>query len=142
MNAMTWYDHETGSIWSQPWGRAINGPLKGIELNLLPSQLTTWGDWKQAHPETLVMINDYNHLGRAATRFQPNFVIGLVLADQAKAYYFEDVEKAGVVNDMLGDIPVAVIVDDKGYHAFIRQVGDRVLTFSFDGDQLLDDETG
>jgi hypothetical protein len=28
----------TRSIWSQPWGRAIQGPLKGVELFLLPSE--------------------------------------------------------------------------------------------------------
>ncbi len=53
MRAMTWWDHDTNSIWSQPWGRAIRGELKGIELFLLPSELTTWGSWKAEHPDTL-----------------------------------------------------------------------------------------
>ena len=39
MNAMTWWDHKMESVWSQPWGRAIAGPLKGTELELIPSQL-------------------------------------------------------------------------------------------------------
>ena len=47
-NAMTWYDHETGSVWSQPTGEAILGPLTGTKLELLPSTLTTWGDWRDA----------------------------------------------------------------------------------------------
>jgi hypothetical protein len=88
------------------------------------------------------MTNDYSRLGGMARGFQPNFVIGLVLADQAKAYYFVDVERAGVVNDALGDVPVSVIVRDGSYHAFIRQVDERVLTFRFNGDQLVDEETG
>jgi hypothetical protein len=62
---MTWYDHETNSNWSQPWGRAISGQLKGTVLFLLPSQLTTWGSWKAEHPETLAMINDVGN----GTRF-------------------------------------------------------------------------
>lgn len=41
-NAMTWWDHQTGSIWSQPLGEAIAGPYKGRRLDLLPSTLTTW----------------------------------------------------------------------------------------------------
>jgi hypothetical protein len=45
MNAMTWWDHESESVWSQPWGRAIAGPLKGIELELLPSELVPWETW-------------------------------------------------------------------------------------------------
>ncbi len=29
MRAMTWWDHETNSIWSQPWGMSIAGELEG-----------------------------------------------------------------------------------------------------------------
>ncbi len=39
VNALTWYDHETRSTWSQPWGRSIVGPLKGLQLHLLPFEL-------------------------------------------------------------------------------------------------------
>ena len=45
MNAMTWFDHETDSIWSQPVGLAFEGPLRGTQLKLLPFQLTTWSNW-------------------------------------------------------------------------------------------------
>ena len=48
--AMTWYDHATGSVWSQPLGAAIAGPQAGRRLALLPAQLTTWGQWRAAHP--------------------------------------------------------------------------------------------
>ena len=51
-NAMTWWDHETGSIWSQPRGEAILGPLTGARLELWPSTLTTWDAWRTAYPET------------------------------------------------------------------------------------------
>jgi hypothetical protein len=40
MNAMTWWDHDTSSVWSQPTGEAILGPLKGERLELVPSTLT------------------------------------------------------------------------------------------------------
>jgi hypothetical protein len=62
MNAITWWDHETDSMWSQPWGWGIKGTHKGVELNLLPFQLTTWGSWGQDHPDTLVMVNDTDRL--------------------------------------------------------------------------------
>ena len=55
MNAMTWWDHETESIWSQPWGRAIAGPLKGTELELIPSQLVPWKTWRETYPDTLAL---------------------------------------------------------------------------------------
>jgi len=73
-------DHETGSTWAQPWGRAIVGPLKDLQLHLRPSELTTWSAWKQAHPETLALINDVEGLIGRRQDFGPDFVIGLVLA--------------------------------------------------------------
>jgi hypothetical protein len=145
MNAMTWYDHKTESIWSQPWGRAIRGEFKGTQLFLLPSQLTTWGSWKAEHPETLAMttgVGNLTFLSSARQGFNPNFVIGLVLADKSKAYYFADVALVGVVNDSLGDFPIAVWAKDDRFHAFIRQVDGRTLTFRAEGDTLVDEETG
>lgn len=144
MRAMTWYDHETNSIWSQPWGRAIIGPLKGVELFLLPSQVTTWGSWKAEHPETLAMINGVGNPGFSPRRqsFSPNFVVGLVLAENTKAYYFGDVQDAGVVNDKLGEVPIMVWASGDRFHAYVRQGGERVLTFRVEGEALIDEETG
>ena len=50
-NAMTWFDHATGSVWSQPLGLAIAGPRRGQRLDLLPSLLTSWGAWREAYPQ-------------------------------------------------------------------------------------------
>jgi len=142
MRAMTWYDHKTQSIWSQPWGRAIIGPLKGVQLFLIPSQVTTWGSWKQEHPETLAMINDVDRVGLRRQGFSENFVIGLILAEQSKAYYFRDAAAQGVINDRLGDFPIVVWAAGDIFHAYIRQVGERTLTFRAEGEALVDEETG
>jgi hypothetical protein len=143
MSAMTWYDHETGSIWSQPWGRAIKGELKGVELRLLPFQLTTWASWEKDHPETLVMTNDVNRLGlRGRQGFSPDFVIALVLADQAKAYYFRDAQSTGIINDHVGDIPVVLWAGEDNWYAYIREVDNQELTFRIEGEMMSDEETG
>jgi hypothetical protein len=142
MNAMTWYDHETQSIWSQPWGRAIIGEFKGIQLHLLPFQLTTWETWKSEHPETLVMINDQERVRSARQGFNPDFVIGLILEEDAKAYYFNEVKTAGVINDTLGNIPIVIWVDGNKYHAYVRQVGQDTLTYKINGEEIIDIETG
>jgi hypothetical protein len=141
MNAMTWYDRETETIWSQPWGRAIIGPQKGVELFLLPSQITTWANWKTEHPNTLAMINDADRFG-ARQSFDANFVIGLLIADDAMAFYYRDVAQQGVVNDRLGEVPVFVWAGDNNFHAYIRRVGDQELTFQLDEGTLVDAETG
>lgn len=139
---MTWFDHETESIWSQPWGRALSGPLKGTELALLASQITTWGNWKETYPDTLAMATGANRLSINRERFTSDFVIGLVLAEAAQAFNFEDVDNAGVINTYLGDFPVAVWAEEKEFRAYVRQVGEQELTLTVLESQVVDEETG
>ena len=49
------YDRETDSLWSQILGKAVNGPAKGKALKPVPVIHTTWADWRQRHPDTLVL---------------------------------------------------------------------------------------
>lgn len=142
MKAMTWYDHATRSEWSQPWGRAIPGEMKGVKLFLLPSQITSWSSWRQAHPDTLVMINDLERLGVSRQRFDEDFVIGLILGEQARAYRFDQVRDLGVVHDSLGGSPILVTAGGQSWHAYLRLAGGQTLTFSRQGDTLIDQQTG
>ena len=141
-NAMTWWDHTTSSLWSQPTGRALAGELKGTELALLPSQMTTWANWLEAHPETQALISGYTQLSFGRQKFDTDFIIGVVIAEQSKAYFYEDVASAGIVNDQLGDIPLLIWAAHNDYRSFIRQVGDQVLTFELNEGILKDRETG
>jgi hypothetical protein len=60
------YDRETESLWSQILGKAISGRYRGKSLQPIPLEHTTWQDWWQRYPGTLVLsINtgfarDYN----------------------------------------------------------------------------------
>lgn len=143
MNAMTWWDHETESVWSQPWGRAIEGEYRGVELFLLPSELTTWADWKASHPETLAMVNDVDLLaGPRRQSFRPDYVLGLLLDDQSRAYYYEDVARAALINDTFTGLPIVVWADETSMQAYFRQVDDQTLTFEMSDGRIVDTETG
>lgn len=50
------YDHATRSYWSQILARAICGPKRGAQLEILPATVTTWREWGAAHPETDVLL--------------------------------------------------------------------------------------
>lgn len=50
------YDLQTVSYWSQILGQAICGRATGTRLSIRPSQLTTWGDWQQSHPDTELLL--------------------------------------------------------------------------------------
>lgn len=52
------YDYATGSLWSQILSKAISGPLKGAGIPAIPTANTTWRDWRDRHPDTLVLSTD------------------------------------------------------------------------------------
>jgi len=106
-NAMTWWDHDTGSIWSQPLGEAIMGSRNGETLELLPSTLTTWGAWRDAHPDTLVMNSPNWRAGVALD----DTVIVVQFGSDAAAYPVVDLRRAGVANDNVGGLDIAVVID-------------------------------
>ena len=45
-------DRQTGTSWQQATGEAFAGPLKGSRLPLVPFEMTSWGKWKEKHPDT------------------------------------------------------------------------------------------
>lgn len=49
------YDRQTDSWWAQAMGEAIHGELKGTSLEIFPSQMMTWKEWRARHPDTLVL---------------------------------------------------------------------------------------
>lgn len=60
-NNALYFDRETESLWSQVLGRAVAGPVAGAQLQLLPASLTSWDEWQQRHPKTLVLDVDTGH---------------------------------------------------------------------------------
>ena len=52
------FDYRTESLWSQIMSKAISGPLKGVDIAAIPTAHTTWRDWRDRHPDTLVLSTD------------------------------------------------------------------------------------
>ena len=55
MNTQVMYDHQTETLWSQFLGEAVEGPLEGAKLEMIPSQFTTWREWRDQYPDTLAL---------------------------------------------------------------------------------------
>jgi hypothetical protein len=51
-------DPKEESLWSQILGQAVTGKFAGDELDILESDVVTYSQWKQAHPDTLVLSRD------------------------------------------------------------------------------------
>ncbi len=152
MNAMTWWDHETESIWSQPWGAAIDGPSLGTTLKVLPFQLVTFDSWVAEHPETRVLIDERADLQFVGQIPIDRFVIGVVFGQEATGFYFGSAAQQGVVNDTVGEFPIAVFADaeSRGIDVYLRRLaGDlpggapEAVTFQLTAEgEVIDVETG
>jgi hypothetical protein len=140
-NAMTWFDHDTGSVWSQPLGEAILGPRTGETIELLPSTLTTWGAWLEAHPETLALDAP---AFRTFTELSDTVIV-VELAGAAAAYPVVDLREAGVANDIVGGAEIAVVIDpadEDRWAVFSRQLDDRIVLLEIRNGLLVDRDTG
>ena len=136
-NAMTWWDHSTGSIWSQPLGEAIAGPRKGQTVELLPSEFTTWGAWREQHPDTLALDAPAGPSGFDLA----DFYIVVDFTDEVRAYPVPELRQVGVVNDVVAGLEIAVVSDPTEpdrWAVFSRRVGDTVVELEVDGDVLRD----
>ena len=139
-NAMTWWDHDTGSVWSQPRGEAILGPRTGETIELLPSQLTSWRAWRDAHPDTLALDAPSGNAGIGLE----HTVIVVELAGDSTAYPVEELREQGLANDIVGGVPIAVVIDpadDDRWAVFSRKLDDRVVELEVRFGQIVDIET-
>ena len=110
--AMTWYDHQTGSVWSQPLGMAIAGPSAGRTLPLLPSQLTTWREWRAAHPDRLALVVTEPAPPFRGRRPGPEHVVGVVVGETAAAWPYERVASGEVIRATVGEVAITLWLDD------------------------------
>ena len=140
-NAMTWWDHDTGSIWTQPTGEAIAGPRTGETVDLLPSQFTSWRAWRDAHPNTLAL-----DVPAGPSSFDlTDFLIVVDFSEEAKGYSIPDLRQVGVVNDVVAGVPVAVVSDPANltrWSVYSRTVAGEVREFDMIAGELVDREAG
>jgi len=77
-NSLVMQDEETGTYWSHVTGVAMEGPLEGTKLTMLPAVHTTWLKWREQHPETTLLEKSRE------------------VKNSQYAGYFEDPEKTGL----------------------------------------------
>ena len=151
------YDRLTDSYWSQALGLAVKGELTGHELDLVPFDVITWGDWKELYPDTLVLTTDTGHIRSYATdpygnyyteprimfpvehsddRLHPKeIILGFEEDGVYKAFRQSDAESHVVINDVIGDSSVLVVsLYSENARAFDRTVDGKILSFEYDAD--------
>ncbi len=140
-NAMTWWDHDTGSVWSQPIGEAILGPRKGERIELLPSSLPLWGAWKEEHPHTVAL-----DVSAGFDRFSlSQMALVIDFGTEVAAYPVPLLREVGVVNDVVAGVEVAVLIDptdDQRWAVFSRRLDDAVVELSIVDGEVVDVASG
>jgi len=133
------YDHKTKSCWSTLHGEPVVGPLvgKGIKLNRRYLVTTTWGEWKDRHPDTTVLSlktghrRDYDEGVAYQDYFStddlmftvPELDTRLLNKDEVLAFRNEDEQlaiaikflaKQKIHHDQIGDQKIVVLADADG----------------------------
>ncbi len=163
MNVLVMYDRQTKTLWSQLLGEAVQGELKGTNLEFLPAWQTTWADWKEKHPDTLALRKGYfgardpydNYYASSRTGVigqtvlderlhAKEFVVGVEQNGEAAAYPFSVLSSLPIVIDEVGGFPILVVFNDNTGTGIVfnRDVDGQTLTFQvLDGLTLVDEQT-
>jgi hypothetical protein len=155
-DALLMYDRETNSLWSHVTGTAITGRLAGTRLRLFPAIHTTWAEWKELYPASLVLskegrfgvegtsnvygsyFSNESQLGIFGTENPDKslpgkeFVIGLTLDTVAAAYPYRHLSRQPLVNDLVAGRPLVVVFSASSATGvvFSRKLSGRTLTFT------------
>ncbi len=128
-------DHPTDTLWSQLLGQGIKGARRGSILKVFPSTVTTWGIWREAYSDTLVLsaermgyeeeladpYSGYFNSGAAGlsgagqidSRLPAKeLVLGVVLGENNKAYPLNGIMKERIIVDQIGDFTISIVWDE------------------------------
>jgi hypothetical protein len=176
------YDRQTESWWQQASGEAVIGELAGTQLAFLPANIISWAEARARYPEAQVLSRKtgysrnygqnpyvgYDNINSSPFLFSGDTpdqlpamarVITVALNDEAVAYPNAVLQEAGVINDTVGGVDIAVFwqaglasaLDDSDIAAgedvgangaFARELNGQTLTFAQNGATFKDEQTG
>ena len=162
------YDRLSGtkSYWPQILGRSVQGPQLGDRLDSFSVTWTTWGLWKNKHPNSQILTSDTGYIRdygrdpygsyqktdtyyqkdgpmfsvmRRNDRFQPKkVVVGIKVKDCTLAVPKSEFKSKGLINTELGEEPIAIVYEEAldTVRAFSRKVGGSVREFELEGNKI------
>jgi hypothetical protein len=165
------YDYFSASSWSQITGQCFDGLFKGRHLTRLPMLWSTWGRARQLWPDGKVLSRStgirrsYGHdpygsyantnsyyddlsvmypLLNVDRRLHPKRrILGIEIDGIHAAVDKEEVRKVGANNFTVGVTPLVAVWDPAldTARVFLRNTGDRVLSFDWADGTLVDSDT-
>lgn len=160
-------DEETGSFWQQISGKAISGPLRGRQLELVHCDELTFALWRQENPAgTLLrpvdsftkkyapkdwdvrMLKQKTVVDTSKSGIKPReLMLGVVVNGKARAYPMDRVLAEKLILDRIGATPVLVVVGPDGKSLRVFEASsdffrDAAINNSNDGALMTDSATG
>jgi hypothetical protein len=148
------YDRKTDTYWSQIGGKAILGELTGEELELFPADVTTWGEWKNAHPDSQVLsrktgtirsygtdpYGDYYEsrrlyfpVDKEDNSIHPKAVVyGIEIKGVHKAYLEEDIKELKSFEDTVNGVDLVIKRDSAGLTKFQNKITKEIIPYERD----------
>ena len=147
------YDRSTDSLWSQVLGKAVVGPLVGTQLELVASDIVSFGAFKKTHPKGKVLSEDtgasrrYGHdpygsyysskevmfpvRARDDRLHEKDMVLGVIIEGQPKAYSLKALQGGGSVKDSIEDVSLVLKWNKETQEVVITRedAGARVVPF-------------
>jgi hypothetical protein len=136
-------DKETGTWWQQITGLAVDGPMKGAALDLVPSDELTFGEWKSEVAGGKVFAPVEKYKKEYDSNWEPevaklpvvisfpgtelksrDVVVGLEMEGASRAYPWDTLVKQSPVMDRVHGKPLLVAVgpDGKSFRVFVSRI--------------------
>jgi hypothetical protein len=161
-NAM-FEDATTRSWWRQATGECIAGPLKGQNLIEINSEQVSLSAWLRTHPTSQILQPDEKFkeifekmdvydkgksksglTKRDSLSWQnKSWVIGVLNGNTAKAYDWNQLVEKGIIQDSIQNMYPLILLenDTTSFHVYDRKLGYETLSFSKQGEELVDSNT-
>ncbi|PQA60784.1 DUF3179 domain-containing (seleno)protein [Siphonobacter curvatus] len=150
-------DSRTHSWWRQVNGEAVVGSLKGSYLPDVPSRQTTLEEWLKLYPNSLVFQGDpafteeyskdmaYEN-GTSESELtgtdkhswhEKSWIVGIDAGRTSKAYDWNRLKQQRIINDVVGDVPVLVVLAKDNASFFAYQRPDVSTIYALKNDSLI-----
>ncbi len=129
-SALVMFDRRTVSLWPQPLGQAVLGPMLGAELTVLPSSLLPWSEVRDAWAQVQVAFAAEDAIGATGNPYEgydtsggpflfrgeadprlPEFerVAGVTFDGDSRAWSYTHLRRHRAVDATVGDQPLVVL---------------------------------
>ncbi len=144
-SAVLYHDDETETFWSQMTGEGVVGPLAGKRLSWMPSEVTTWKEWRTKHPETTVLkpvrpLADYVETSRYYEMYRRGDAIWFPTGPNPIGKSYANKERVTIVlrdgKARCYPLPALVQGENKDDGWKVVRAGDAVRVLDADGKQV------